>query len=189
MNIPVKMNEDGDDIEILEEGEGEVKQQCLSSTDPNQLNTERCLNTERNLVTKSDEKSAKSLNAANSSSQKIQRVAGLKLWLEDMVICNQRFSTLFIGLKLNTERNSAIAEPLLFLTRRIVYAAALVYLQNSPQIMIGILIAMSLVALVFNLLERPWKEAEMNYLAIANEVFLYSLLVLVFLAISIDEEA
>ena len=73
----MKMNEDGEDIEILEGGEGEVQQECLR-TDPTQLNTERCLNTERNLVTRSIEESAKKLNAAKSSSQKIQRVVRLK---------------------------------------------------------------------------------------------------------------
>ena len=32
--------------------------------------------------------------------------------------------------------------------------------------------------IVYTVTEKPWKEAEINYLAIANEVFLYMLLVL-----------
>ena len=54
--------------------------------------------------------------------------------------------------------------------------------------MIAIMMTMSLIVLAFNQLERPWKEAEMNYLASANEVFLYSLLALVLTAISISDE-
>ena len=41
-----------------------------------------------------------------------------------------------------------------------------------------VLIMPSMGIIVFTVTEKPWKEAEMNYLAIANEVFLYMLLVL-----------
>lgn len=41
-----------------------------------------------------------------------------------------------------------------------------------------VLMVSSMTILVFTLTEKPWKEAEINNLAIANEVFLYMVLVL-----------
>ena len=63
--------------------------------------------------------------------EKIKRDVRIKPKLEDLLEAqqsNSRLITLFNGLKLNTEHNSAIAEPLLFLARRLIYAAAIVYL-------------------------------------------------------------
>ena len=54
--------------------------------------------------------------------------AQLRLRLEDLVDVNERFSTLFLGLKLNTAHNSAIVEPLLFMIRRLIFAGAIIFL-------------------------------------------------------------
>ena len=156
------------------------------STDPNRLNTDQDMNPERRLHTKPNGNPDEKV-AIQSFSEKIQRDARLKLRLEDLIVNNPRFATLFSGLKLNAEHNSAVIEPLLFLTRRLVYAIAIVYMQHSPQVMTAIMMSMSLIVLVFTVYERPWKEAEMNFLAVVNEAFLYSLLVLVLVAINIQE--
>ena len=53
--------------------------------------------------------------------------------------------------------------------------------------MTSILMAMSVLVLVYTVVEKPWKESEINYLAMINEVMLYSLLVTLLLAINIDD--
>ena len=52
--------------------------------------------------------------------------------------------------------------------------------------MIAILMTVSLFVLSFTIYERPWKEVQMNYLAIFNEAFLYSLLVLVIVSMNLS---
>ena len=62
--------------------------------------------------------------------------------------------------------------------RRMVFACAIIFLQTTPQLSIVVLMVTSMAILAFTVMEKPWKEAEMNFLAIANEVFLYILIVL-----------
>lgn len=115
--------------------------------------------------------------------------AQVRLRLEDLVIVNKRFSTVFSGLRLNTVHNSAITEPLFFLIRRLVFAAAIIFMQSSPQLASLILIVMSILITIFTVVEKPWKEAELNYLVIANEAFLYSLLLLLLVSNNVQKDS
>ena len=63
-------------------------------------------------------------------------------------------------------------EPLMFLLRRTLVAALLVYLPGEPLIASLALLATTLVMLVFNVVMRPFKNAADNNLAIANEALL-----------------
>ena len=112
--------------------------------------------------------------------------AKLRLRLEDHVQVNPSYKTLFDGLKLNTEHNSAIVEPLAFLIRRIMYAVVIVFMPHLPQVAVSTLLVMCLMGLAFSLTEKPWKDPEAQKLAIANEMFLYLVLVIVLSCSSIS---
>ena len=49
-----------------------------------------------------------------------------RLDLEDKVIVNPRYSTVYEGLKLNTPHNSAVTQIYSFLLQRIIYASVIV---------------------------------------------------------------
>jgi len=51
-----------------------------------------------------------------------------RLKLEDTIQPSQRYKTLHYGLKKNHERNVAVIHPLMFLTRRIIYALVIVFM-------------------------------------------------------------
>lgn len=110
--------------------------------------------------------------------KRMQSEAKLRLQLEDLVKVNGRYATLFNGLKVNTAHNSAVVEVLFFLVRRLVFAAVIVHMGQSPQIAMALMIALSLFSLIFTAVEQPWKDPVTNKLAIANEVFFYVVLLL-----------
>ena len=105
--------------------------------------------------------------------------ARLRLSIEDSVQVPTRYATLFSGLKLNTAHNSAVMEPLVFLIRRFLYAMVIVLLGHKPQVALMLLIALSVVVLAFTVAEKPWKDSDMQTLAVANESFFFLVLVLV----------
>ena len=161
MNSAIKVDKQEALTDNFEGGETEVEPVTpYLTTDQNRLNTEQDMNTERRMITAPGNSEEKVVIV--SFNQKIRQEAQLRLRLEDLVNINQRFSTLFLGLKLNTMHNSAVLQPLMFLIRRIVFAAAIIFLQHSPQLAIVMLLAMSLAVLVFTVVETPWKEQEMN---------------------------
>lgn len=110
---------------------------------------------------------------------KIRKEAMLRLRLEDLVDLNQRYKTIFEGLKMNTAHNSAVIQPLSFMLRRIFYAALIVFMPHEPQVAMITLLSASVLMLAFAVHEKPWKDTEMQNLAVVNEVFFYVLLVLV----------
>lgn len=121
--------------------------------------------------------------------QKIKRDAELRLNIEDLVELNERYSTIFLGLKLNTPHNSAIIENFTFMIRRLIYAALIVFMPHLPQIATMTLLIVCLIVLIFNLTEKPWTAPEMNKLAFANEALLYVLIVLIIASPSLSTEA
>ena len=110
---------------------------------------------------------------------RIRNEAALRLRLEALVDVNQRYSTIFEGLKLNTAHNSAVMQPISFLLRRVFYAALIVFMPHMPQVSMIALMSACILMLAFSLQEKQWKDVEMQNLAIANEVLFYALLVLV----------
>jgi len=114
---------------------------------------------------------------AQTFAEKMQREARIKLRLEDSVAVNKRYATVFAGLKLNTEHNSALVELLLFLLRRTIFAAVVVFLPEAPLVAAMIMLATSLCVLAFTIVEQPWKDPAINKLAVINEAFIHGFLV------------
>ena len=110
--------------------------------------------------------------------QKAHKLAQLKLSLEDKVKVSGRYSTLFSGLKLNTEHNTAITQPLLYLLRRVYYAFVIVFMCYMPQVALMTLMVFCVGMLAFTITEKPWKHDDAQKLAVTNEVILYVILVL-----------
>jgi len=67
---------------------------------------------------------------------------------------SRRSKTLHYGLKLNQERNSAVAHPLMFMVRRILYAIVIVCMGQSKVVPVFIVMLCSLAMLVYALSER-----------------------------------
>lgn len=119
----------------------------------------------------------------------MKREAELRLKIEDLIELNERYSTIFFGLKLNTPHNSAIIETFTFMIRRLIYAALIVFMPHLPQIATMTLLIVCLIVLIFNLTEKPWMTPEINKLALANETLLYLLIVLIIASPSLSSEA
>lgn len=139
------------------------------------LTTERNVQTERGMITEQNN----AVEEADASLFKIRKEIQLRLKLEDLVEVSQRYETIFNGLKLNTAHSSAVTQPLAFMIRRLVYAALIVFMPHLPQVATIALLSICMFMLAFSLSEKQWKQPEIQKLAIANEVFLYVLLVLV----------
>jgi len=147
-----------------------------------QMTTDRGeMTTHRDLVTREDV-SVRSTTLA----EKMRGEARLKLSLEDQVRLNKRYATVFDGLKLNTEHNSAVVEPLLFLLRRTIFATVIVFLPNAPLVAAMIMLVASVCVLAFTIVEQPWKDPAHNMMAIINEVFVHGFLVVVLACASIE---
>ena len=145
------------------------------------LTTERNIQTDRGMITENNaagNDESKDIESMN----KIKKEVQLKLKLEDLVDVNPRYQTIFEGLKLNTAHNSAVMQPLAFMLRRILYAALIVFIPHLPQVATIALISACVLMLAFSVNERQWKDVEMQNLAVANEAFFYTLLVLVLAA-------
>lgn len=72
------------------------------------------------------------------------------------------------------------------MARRLYYSLVIVFMCHMPQVAILSLLAVCLAILIFTVTEKPWKDSEMQKLAIANEVFLYLIIVLVLACTSIS---
>lgn len=91
-----------------------------------------------------------------------------------------RYSTLWLGLKTNHERNVALAHPMTFLVRRVIFAILVTTM--SPFMLTSVLtfMAMTLFVLAFALYEHQWQHWIINQQHIVNEIFIYAMSVLLF---------
>ena len=80
---------------------------------------------------------------------------------------------------MNTEHNSAVTHLFLNLLRIFLYAVAIVFVGQMNQLALMSVTLFSGAILVFNVLEKPWKDAEVQKLAILNEGILYLLFILI----------
>jgi hypothetical protein len=61
----------------------------------------------------------------------LRRLARKRIYLADEeVVTSVRYNTLFLGLKKNTSRNVALVHPIMFLSRRLIYALLIVALSS-----------------------------------------------------------
>ena len=107
----------------------------------------------------------------NLSTEAYYRVA-----LESQVECNPRYKTLFYGLKKNHPRNVAVAYPIMFLLRRILYAAVILFTLKVPFLGVITLMLACLGVLAFVLSETQWEDSIINQQHIVNEIALYIVL-------------
>ena len=140
------------------------------------LATDRAFNTE--MVPQADQEN-KQEDPAEILMKRMTIEAEKRLSIENDVQVPKRYATLFNGLKLNTAHNSAVMEPLVFLVRRFLYAMVIVLLSHKPQVALMLMIGLSVVVLAFTVVEKPWKNSDMQTLAVANESFFLLILVLV----------
>ena len=76
--------------------------------------------------------------------------------LEGQVNTGHRIATLFYGLKLNTEHNSALTYSLLNMLRVMLYSVAIVFVSQMHQLALLSVTPISGAVLVFTVLEKPW---------------------------------
>ena len=101
--------------------------------------------------------------------------------LADSVKQPPRYKTLYYGLKMNHPRNVAAVHPLMFLLRRVVFAIAIVFMDQMPVWGILIFMSMTLIMLGYVLSEHQWKDRVINNQHIFNECILYILSVMMLL--------
>jgi len=124
------------------------------------IETQRGLATERAFNTEVEQKEDKD-DPTEVLKKRMKAEAQKRLFIEGQVSVPSRYATLFNGLKLNTAHNSAVMEPLLFLTRRFLYAMVIVLLGHKPQVALMLMIALSVIVLTFTAVEKPWKDPDM----------------------------
>lgn len=102
--------------------------------------------------------------------------AYLRVALESKVWLNQRYKTLFYGLKKNHPRHVAVVYPIVFLVRRLVYTCLILFLLSLPYITIVLLMLGCLAMLAFIFSESQWEDSIINQQHVVNEIGFYLIL-------------
>lgn len=105
--------------------------------------------------------------------------AQIKLKLESLTKPSQRYRTLFYGLKRNHPHSAAVMHPLMFLLRRILYSAIVIYFVSLPIVAVYVLIVACLIMLAYVIVEKQWEDSLISWQHIFNEVALYLVLLAV----------
>ena len=88
--------------------------------------------------------------------------AKTKLALESECKVDKRYKTLFMGLRRDPEKLTALTQPILFCVRRIVFAFLVVFTYKTPMFAIGALQFTVLMNISFIIQEKPWKDNIVN---------------------------
>lgn len=105
--------------------------------------------------------------------------------IKDSDTVNKRFATLYEGLDMT--KSGAQLEPLLFFVRRTIIAAIVVLMPTQQLIAASVLIVTTVAMLAYYLLVKPYQDAAMNKMAVANEIFL-ALFTATLLVVSLNDE-
>lgn len=89
---------------------------------------------------------------------------------------NAHYGTLFSGLKKNHQHSAAVVHPLVFLVRRIVYAAIVLFLLQIPSVAAYLLLWICVGMVAYVIIEQQWEESIIARQHIFNEVALYMIL-------------
>ena len=84
--------------------------------------------------------------------------AKLRLEIEDLIDPSPAYKTLFRGLKLGHPENVALVQPLLYMARRVFFAIAIVFMQNSGVTAVCLLLGLSTLSLCGLATLKPWKD-------------------------------
>ena len=92
---------------------------------------------------------------------------------------NKHYETLFLGLKKNHPHSVALVQPISYLVRRVIYAALIVFMHDSPFFVTVALLCMSLALLAFVCSEHQWESSVVNWQHIVSEVGFYGCIILI----------
>ncbi len=81
--------------------------------------------------------------------------------------------TLWYGLILNHPRHVALVQPILFTMRRVVYTLAIVFLAKYALFGVWVVLAFTMLMLIFGVTEHQWKDSLINSQNITNEIITY----------------
>ena len=102
--------------------------------------------------------------------------AQIRLKLESLARPSDRYRTLFYGLKRNHPHSAAVVHPLIFLIRRIVYSAIVLFMIKLSMIGAYILALICLGMIAFIIVEKQWEDSLIAWQHVVNEVGLYLIL-------------
>jgi len=85
--------------------------------------------------------------------------ARIRLELESLVKVSDRYKTLFYGLKRNHPHSAAVVHPLLFLIRRLIYAAIAIFCLSVPIVGVYILSFICVAMISYVLVEQQWEDS------------------------------
>jgi hypothetical protein len=83
------------------------------------------------------------------------------------------YKTLYLGLNLRHERK-ALYYPLMFFTRRLIFAALLILLSRYPNIQVFSMMIVSTVVLCVFLREKPYESPDDHWFEVANELMIFA---------------
>ena len=102
--------------------------------------------------------------------------AQIRIKLESLAKPSERYRTLFYGLKRNHPHSAAVVHPLIFLIRRILYSAIVLFMIQLSMIGAYILALVCLGMIAFIMVEKQWEDSLIAWQHVINEVALYLLL-------------
>ena len=105
--------------------------------------------------------------------------AQIRLKLESLARPSDRYRTLFYGLKRNHPHSAAVVHPLIFLIRRIVYSAIVLFMIKLSMVGAYILALICLGMIAFIIVEKQWEDSLIAWQHVVNEVGLYLILLAV----------
>ena len=105
--------------------------------------------------------------------------AQIRLKLESMARPSKRYRTLFYGLKHNHPHSAAVVHPLIFLLRRIVYSAIVLFMIKLPMIGAYLLAMVCVGMLAYIIVEKQWEDSIISWQHLINEIALYLVLIAV----------
>jgi len=108
--------------------------------------------------------------------------AQLKVQLESLVRVSAHYRTLFTGLKKNHQHSAAVVYPVIFLIRRIVYAAIVLFLVHIPSVAAYLLCWICVGMIGYILVEQQWEESLISRQHIVNEIALYLVVLIAFVS-------
>ena len=84
--------------------------------------------------------------------------AKLRTELESLVKVNPRYKTLFYGLRRNHPHMAAVTHPLIFLVRRIIYSAIVLFMFHLPIVGTYLLCTICVGVIAFVIVEQQWED-------------------------------
>ena len=111
-----------------------------------------------------------------TQSERLTHMAKLRMNQEYETKVSERYKTLFFGLRLNHPHNATVVHPMIFILRRITYAAIVLFMFNTSMIGAYLLSVICIGVILFVIIEKPWKDSFIARQHIFNEIALYMIL-------------